>query len=886
MGSHQVTLERRAPLLPAAAGMLLGIVADRYLQYEPVVYWTWLVLGGAGVLLLLVRPRKHVYPPSGSAAILLAVAAAGAGGLLHFTDQRRIPSSSIEPYLQQAPAIASVRGAVASPPRVLDSSGYVFRHWSFGQDRTAFLLDLEAIEGSDGDWVRATGLMRVTVSEAVLDLREREHLELVGKLYALPPPSNPGAFDWRSRYRRQGICAGMRCNNREAVFRLDNAMIDTRPGWRDRLRRSLRGWLIDDLTTGATEEASLLQAMILGHRSQVDRKLNEAFIHAGCVHFLAVSGVHVVIVMFLARSAVRLVSPRRSTEIWAMTAAVVFYLLVAEPRPPILRASIIALIFCTACFLGRQRARLNWISATVIVLALVKPGMVFDVGYQLSSAAVLGVSYLSPVIWRLAGMSRNTLRRLVLRRTQYEEQLLEPSGNNRRRSPRFHARALGGISRYLGTGLAISIGAWLAALPVVMVHFNRVHPWGPVNTVVIMPLVTVVLALGFSKLVLAAVSPALGSLLGGPLAAADSLLIHVVEHLSKLPGAAIGAQAPPWWLIGLYYVFLACLAFRLPRKPFYLEAPFLDDKPVSPGPASRRLTICALIALMALVGGFAVWAGPASDKRSEQLVATVLDVGNGSCTVLELPDGDTVLYDAGGSIYYDVGRSTIIPYVRHRGVDRIDVVYLSHANLDHFNGLPSILDEFAVGSIFVSGYFEPHSGRRSPSHRLLELLEERGHPVEALPSGPAAWSFGGAVFEHLWPVGPFDETLQSNDAAVVIRVSFNGHSILLTGDIEDRAQRMLLERGDLGADVLLLPHHGGVVSSTEAFLRAVGASCLVRSSNQRIAMTRSGLPGILERLAREAGDKPRFLNTADHGAVQIVIDRDGIVVSSYLQPEL
>jgi hypothetical protein len=77
-----------------------------------------------------------------------------------------------------------------------------------------------------------------------------------------------------------------------------------------------------------------------------------------------------------------------------------------------------------------------------------------------------------------------------------------------------------------------------------------------------------------------------------------------------------------------------------------------------------------------------------------------------------------------------------------------------------------------------------------------------------------------------------------------------------------------------------------VVSSTEAFLRAVGASCLVRSSNQPLSETRSGLTGILERLGYDKGDKPRFLNTADHGAVQIVIGRDGIAVSSCLQPEL
>lgn len=141
---------------------------------------------------------------------------------------------------------------------------------------------------------------------------------------------------------------------------------------------------------------------------------------------------------------------------------------------------------------------------------------------------------------------------------------------------------------------------------------------------------------------------------------------------------------------------------------------------------------------------------------------------------------------------------------------------------------------------------------------------------------PMTWEFGGAVFDLLAPRGGMDSTVATNDTSTVMRVSFAGHSVLLTGDIEDQAQTELLKRGDLSADVLVLPHHGSVRASSREFLKAVGPRLTIRSSGQKAVDTFSGLSEIL--------GQTRLLNTADVGAVTVIIDRNGLRVMTARPP--
>ncbi|MGB2986811.1 MAG: ComEC/Rec2 family competence protein, partial [Phycisphaerae bacterium] len=464
------------------------------------------------------------------------------------------------------------------------------------------------------------------------------------------------------------------------------------------------------------------------------------------------------------------------------------------------------------------------------------------------------------------------LRRLVdgvIFRHPFGDQDREIAADMIRASSPFRWRLRQAAWWFLVVFPAVSVGAWLAGVPVVALHFNRIQPWGPVSSVIVFPLMYVVMVLAFMKILVSSAFPVLGFVIAEPLAVVDRFLIWVVEGLSSLPGASMTIAAPPWWVVVLYYVWLLLFVWRFRRRPRESQR---DSQPSERNVLTpqRWLSRVCGVAFVLLVLCGAVW--QCLKDRSDRLVVTVLSVGAGSVTVIELPDGQTVLYDAGSMSPYDIGRNTVVPFLRHRGITRIDRVHLSHPNLDHVSGLPSVLEEIETGPIVINEHFEPRSPPRSPGRHLLEILARREHPIETLDPAVTRWERGGVMFELLSPRDDFDGKASTNDTSTVLRLTYAGHSILLTGDIEEHTQRALLQRGDLGADVLVLPHHGGVERSSKAFLEAVAPSAVIRSSHERMEETYNGLQEVV-------GAMPLH-NTADVGAVGVVIDAEGVRVSS------
>ncbi|MFQ5589904.1 MAG: ComEC/Rec2 family competence protein [Phycisphaerae bacterium] len=853
-----------APLFPPAAGLVIGIVLDRGLQAPAAAYVVAFALPCA---LTASRRMRTLLAP-----LLLLAAAIPTGAMLHLCAFRAVPPSSVERYASDDRRIARIRGTVASVPRVLQDDDSPFARWSYHGERTVFLLDVEAIEGSAGN-IPVSGLIRTVVYDAVLDLRDDERVEVLGWLRGLSPPDNPGSFDWGTYNRRHGVVAHMSCKTKENVRRLDHdptlhpaARLIT---W---FRTRVRGLLTDDLAGGSDEETSLLEAMILGHRSRLDRRLNEVFIRAGCVHFLAVSGVHVVIVMLLVRVLCRPFSCRPRTRTFVMLVSVIVYVALAEPRPPILRAGVISVLYCTARLVGRRRACMNWISASALALVIADPPTVFDAGFQLSFGAVFGVSYLTPALARIAQDVVGRLRRASGTRALVADLPRlraggAPADVDAMNATRWARRLVYG---YAPRALAVTAGAWLATVPIVAAHFQRLQPWGALNSLLTFPLVAIVMGLGFAKLVLSALLPSLGAYLASPLAGADSLLIRFVERLGALPGVSLDVAAPPAWLMAAYYIFLLALVYRFPTGTYYDGVAPSDSRNNVARSSPWRNNMCGAAAALLIAAGVASYWPSAPARR---MVVTVLAVGAGSASVIDLPDGQTIMCDAGSTSLRDVGRSVVVPFLRHRGIRRIDRLYIGHPNLDHFNGIPTILDQVEVGAAYVNRYFERKSPPRSVSRHLLDILDKAGCERRTLDPAVTKWKYGGATFELLSPLMDFNERLSTNESSTVLRLSYAGRSMLLTGDIEERTQGALVDRGGIAADVLLLPHHGSIRRNSADFFAAVDPEVAIRSSDRKMAETFNGLAESLRATT--------LYDTADDGAVQVVMDSRGVRVSCF-----
>jgi len=166
----------------------------------------------------------------------------------------------------------------------------------------------------------------------------------------------------------------------------------------------------------------------------------------------------------------------------------------------------------------------------------------------------------------------------------------------------------------------------------------------------------------------------------------------------------------------------------------------------------------------------------------------------------------------------DVVRKQIAPYLRHRGIRRIDDLILSHADLDHFNGLPDLLEGFTVGRIIQTPSFSKKTS--SGVKTVLKVLEDRRIPVEIVMVGDVIRAGTDVILEVLHPpeFGPEGE---ENVRSLVLRLEHKDHRILLTGDLEGDGLAQVIRRATPQIDVLQAPHHGSRTSSTEAFLRRV-----------------------------------------------------------------
>jgi len=362
---------------------------------------------------------------------------------------------------------------------------------------------------------------------------------------------------------------------------------------------------------------------------------------------------------------------------------------------------------------------------------------------------------------------------------------------------------------------AITVGLAPAAL----LLFGQVSVAGPLANAAAIPLVSVVI----TPLALVAALVPVDALLE-LCAWLVQWLLEFLEWCAALPAALWQQHVPPVWAVA------AAMAGAV-----WLLAPR--------GVPSRPAGIALMLPAFALA--------PPAPAAGEAWV-TALDVGQGLAVVVRTSTR-TLLYDAGPAYgpEADSGGRVVVPMLRGQGIDRLDMMILSHEDLDHLGGALTVLETFEVRALASS---------LPPAHALHALA-----PQTARCAAGTRWEWDGVRFEFLHPPAGW-EAARRNNQSCVLRVQTAGGAMLLTGDIERLAESVLLEKA-LKADVLLVPHHGSRTSSSEAFIDAVAPRWAVVPAGYR---NRFGHP-TREVLARYEGAGVRVLRTDLDGGVQVLL---------------
>lgn len=850
------------PLVGPAIALMCGIAASRYLMWIPS---DALLVGPAfgALLYAIIRvapPAKTWRNRAATTAVLLTLAWIGAARHRFAVS---LPPTHVAHFTGVEPKLMRVAGLVVTEP-----------HWRPGAlenifspveppGRTELVLDARELRNDDA--IPLSGLIRVSVKAPLEGFGAGDSLVVTGWLYRPSPPRNPGGRDWAAELRLIGIHAGLSVPDVRLVARDQTAPTNWRRAvsW---LRARGRAFLLDasDASSGSDESAELLDAMVLGQRSTVSRALNEAFVRTGTVHLLSVSGFHVALLAACSWwLALKLARGRRDVAAAATMSIIVIYALIAEQNAPILRATVAGVLLCLCRLRGRSFNAVNSLALAAIMVLMITPLELFRAGFQLSFLQVAALILAAgPIFERLQAPSDPLVER--------QEPLTAPA-------------ALRVWIRRNATAAAVAaFTAWAAATPLTMYHFEQFNPWGALQSLLILPAATLTVLTGFATILAGSISQPAGAALGALAELFSRFLIWSAERLGDVPGSAIRVQSPPALL-----VFAGCLApfiaGRVARAAAELLSSHRDD------PSWRRLHSnwkrernIAVIAGVALTTAWMLQLYGESGRPpipSPELV--VLSVGHGSGAILALPSRSGVVFDLGTIDNHDVGR-TAAHAARAIGVNRVPIAIVSHANFDHYSGIPSFAAEMPIRFLYVNASFERDDDRgRGP--RLLPALAGRVESLRTLRLGDEldlrpADAPPDCRVRVLWPPD-HDTRFSNNESSLVLSLRVGTTSVLISGDVEKSAMQALVDQNrfaglELAADVLIAPHHGGIETDvTDAFYRAVSPRLVVVSTNRE----RERLKQLIRRVL---GPQCSCITTHESGAVRIRFDPTGFRIST------
>jgi competence protein ComEC len=478
-----------------------------------------------------------------------------------------------------------------------------------------------------------------------------------------------------------------------------------------------------------------------------------------------------------------------------------------------MRAAWVVAAFAGGILLQRPVAHANTFALGWIGVIAVNPCDIFNAGCQLSFLAV------AVLVW---GVGR------------WGEEPGDPL-QARIDAARSWPAAVGiWILRWLGLAYAVNAAVWLAVSPLVAYHYHLVSPVALLLGPPLVLLTSIALLAGFGFLFFAGWLWPIAWLFG--LATQWSLAgcELLVSQGQRLPGAYFFvADVPAWWLWIFYVALLVGITLPFVRTHW-------------------RWALLAATAWLLL--GIVLQCWP---HRPGELRCTFVAVGHGGCTVIETPEGQVIVYDAGATTGPDVTRRYIAPFLWSRGITRIDDLILSHADLDHFNGVPQLAERFTISRVVSTPTF---AERSLPAVRkTVAALEERAIPVEIVHAGQR-WQLDGVVFEVLHPpaIGPPGK---ENVRSLVLLVEHDGWSMLLTGDLEEAGLEQVLAKRPPRLDVLMAPHHGSDRSNVPALANwarpALVVSCQTAPTSDRKNV----------KMYEKAGAK--YLATWPHGAITI-----------------
>ncbi|MDB4866745.1 MAG: internalization-related competence protein ComEC/Rec2 [Cohnella sp.] len=706
--------------------------------------------------------------------------------------------------LQGAPDAAEVSGVLTSKAEV-DGDIATFRLAANRLKRSS----------SAGTKISEQVLVRVKLNERkeqaiAAGWRRGDAVRVSGTPEKPADAGNFGAFDYRRYMERQGIRWQWSVQGTQSVKLLDAALpLNTRPlRWIDELRSGI-GHLMDRLYPGG--DAGYMKGLVAGIVQEVDPGQYDAFSRLGLTHVLAISGLHVAVVVFLLLRIGAMLRLTRERSIDLAFAAMPVYMLLTGASPSAIRACLMSMIALALARRHRLKDGLHLLAASALLMTIWDPLVVEQVSFQLSFAVTAGLLWFTPIVTSL------------LQRIRF---------------------------KVLREALAVGITAQVVSFPLSAYYFHGFHLLSLPANLVLVPFISfAVMPLGMASVALGGVWFPLGIFPAQLASYGNWLTFELVNRMNELEGLRTVWPQTSWLWVAAAYGLLGVTAWLLKHR----EARRLDEEWQSlsaqeetaplgePVSVPRRNTLMLAFGLILVLvwGGWFIW-GYRPVWLDHDARVQFLDVGQGDSILIRTGQGKHILIDAGGTLTfrkpgdewrqrrdpYEVGRKLLVPLLRQRGVRTLDALVLTHLDTDHIGGAEAVIRNIPVRAILWNGTW-----KESPTaERLLRLIQERGIPIYAARRGMKWTVDASANLDVLYPGGQdavaslLPSLSQQNKHSVILLLHLYGRRFLLPGDVEapgeaEVVQGMTGSSSGSPVDVLKAAHHGSITSTSPEWLR-------------------------------------------------------------------
>ena len=625
---------RLNPLFPAAIGISIGIAIAKYIN--PPDYLSLIISTIAFVLCIFVCHRNAgIFTIS--ALLLTGFATIGMTRCDSFID---FPANHINSIVQ-----GSMLGQVRA--RVITDLIVNKEHNS-----AHCIVSLREIECTDHQFRKISGKTNLHISLADTGKLPQcgDYIFMYCVFDRVGGATNPGQFDYAKYLEAKAIQTN--CNAELGGIEI---LSSGRPTPLSTLKNKVYSAIYNDCQTD-DDSASLLSALLIGVRSNLDDSTIEAFRTTGLMHLLSLSGMHIGILAGSLWFILGITPASSKTKAIITSLILIIYMLVIPYRSPAMRATLLCLLHLGAIGFGRQSSYLSILALAAIVTLLFRPLELFTPGWQLSFISILSIITLTKP-WE------NLFHRITGYRLCIPE--IEMG------MPKLLASKL---MKAFAVGLAVATGT----LPLIMYHFNCFYPYSILLTILLSPLLTVCLTLGLILTIITLFMPFLSIIMIASQFIAG-LFGDIVVWFSSLPYSEIVTGAIPPLAITLYYPAVILSLFSFIRF-------------------SRWWRVSAFIFIL---GTISLLAFPIiEDEIDRPMQVSVLSVGAGQCVVCQMPSGQSAMIDCGSATYSQMDKRIVEPFLRYVGIDRLEISIVSHNDSDHHNGFDGLKDRKVIGDIF------------------------------------------------------------------------------------------------------------------------------------------------------------------------------------------